>query len=194
MPEACWEVSPTSAPSDESAVAADDATTAGAANNETLAQQRRRASAGDGGDEAGAGADGEPQVARLWYVGVIMSIISSILSNLGVNVQKYSMMCELRTMQESRALLRRKDTCGEPLSPGLGPDDVDGLDVRGTAVPLRHRLLDKVREGSDEDGEDTDGGYCADATKSDCSDTDSSSDADERRSGKRRSIKGAPAT
>ena len=41
-----------------------------------------------------AGAKGSDLLTGLWYVGVIMSIIASISSNLGVNVQKYSMIKE----------------------------------------------------------------------------------------------------
>mmetsp|Transcript_25787 Transcript_25787/g.73040 ORF Transcript_25787/g.73040 Transcript_25787/m.73040 type:complete len:519 (+) Transcript_25787:194-1750(+) len=37
-------------------------------------------------------------LAGLWYVGVIMSILSSIASNLGVNIQKLSMTAELRKL------------------------------------------------------------------------------------------------
>lgn len=35
----------------------------------------------------------------LWYVGVILSIFSSIASNLGVNIQKYSMLKEFQKME-----------------------------------------------------------------------------------------------
>ena len=46
-------------------------------------------STGNGGGELLTG---------LWYVGVIMSIVASISSNLGVNVQKFSMMKEHEKM------------------------------------------------------------------------------------------------
>merc|ERR1712194_638458 len=38
----------------------------------------------------------EGESSSLWYVGVIISITGSVLSNLGLNTQKYSMIRELR--------------------------------------------------------------------------------------------------
>lgn len=45
-----------------------------------------------------AGDTGGEVLSGLWYVGVIMSIFSSIASNLGVNIQKYSMIKEFKKM------------------------------------------------------------------------------------------------
>lgn len=44
--------------------------------------------------------DGEESSSGLWYVGVIVSIIGSVLSNFGVNTQKYSMIQEIRNDRE----------------------------------------------------------------------------------------------
>jgi len=41
--------------------------------------------------------------SSLWYVGVIVSIIGSILSNFGVNTQKYSMIQEIRRSSAERS-------------------------------------------------------------------------------------------
>ncbi|GBG29603.1 Magnesium transporter NIPA2 [Hondaea fermentalgiana] len=42
-------------------------------------------------------------LSGLWYVGVILSILSSIASNLGVNIQKYSMLKEFQKMEEDHS-------------------------------------------------------------------------------------------
>mmetsp|Transcript_7361 Transcript_7361/g.8449 ORF Transcript_7361/g.8449 Transcript_7361/m.8449 type:complete len:523 (-) Transcript_7361:280-1848(-) len=41
-------------------------------------------------------------VQDLWYVGVILSVLASVASNLGVNVQKYSMMKEIQRAKENK--------------------------------------------------------------------------------------------
>lgn len=40
--------------------------------------------------------DEQSAVSKLWYVGVILSIIGSICTNMGVNMQKYSFMSEAK--------------------------------------------------------------------------------------------------
>lgn len=39
-------------------------------------------------------------LSGLWYIGVILSIVASIISNAGVNLQKFSMMKEFRRVKE----------------------------------------------------------------------------------------------
>mmetsp|Transcript_11568 Transcript_11568/g.20547 ORF Transcript_11568/g.20547 Transcript_11568/m.20547 type:complete len:710 (-) Transcript_11568:38-2167(-) len=43
---------------------------------------------------------GNREESEYWYVGVIVSIVASVLSNFGVNTQKYSMIQEIRTGQQ----------------------------------------------------------------------------------------------
>ena len=42
----------------------------------------------------GSAADGRGEGGSLWWLGVLLSVVSSILSNLGVNTQKLSLMRE----------------------------------------------------------------------------------------------------
>ena len=48
------------------------------------------------------GAEDKPEESDLWLMGVILSIVSSILSNLGVNTQKWSMIREAQRKPEER--------------------------------------------------------------------------------------------
>jgi len=53
------------------------------------------------------GEDGGFQLAPLWYVGVTMSIIASMMSNAGLNVQKYSMMQEFKHVAANKSYKER---------------------------------------------------------------------------------------
>lgn len=47
-------------------------------------------------------------VSKLWYVGVILSIVGSICTNMGVNMQKYSFMSEAkRSIKMKRGYFRQ---------------------------------------------------------------------------------------
>lgn len=56
-----------------------------------------------------SGHEGESSsVSKLWYVGVILSIIGSIATNMGVNMQKYSFMSEAkRSISKKRGYFRQ---------------------------------------------------------------------------------------
>eukprot|EP00658_Telonema_sp_P-2_P018971 TRINITY_DN1742_c0_g1_i13.p1 TRINITY_DN1742_c0_g1~~TRINITY_DN1742_c0_g1_i13.p1 ORF type:complete len:515 (+),score=141.73 TRINITY_DN1742_c0_g1_i13:209-1753(+) len=55
--------------------------------------------------------DGENQGTNpLWWVGVLLSIVGSVISNLGVNMQKYSMMQESKRSKEEQ-----RGYAGQPL-------------------------------------------------------------------------------
>ena len=58
--------------------------------------------------EAAAAAEEEHS---LWYVGVTISIVSSIVSNLGVNLQKFSMQKEELLASSSREQLLASGAC-----------------------------------------------------------------------------------
>ncbi|GLE03301.1 hypothetical protein PINS_up012191 [Pythium insidiosum] len=48
------------------------------------------------------------KVSQLWYLGVILSIVGSVCTNLGVNLQKYSFMREAkRSVSLKRAYARQ---------------------------------------------------------------------------------------
>lgn len=50
----------------------------------------------------------ESAASKLWYVGVILSIVGSICTNMGVNMQKYSFMSEAkRSIKMKRGYFRQ---------------------------------------------------------------------------------------
>eukprot|EP01050_Picozoa_sp_SAG11_P045937 SAG11_NODE_23197_length_393_cov_1.054422_1_plen_90_part_01 len=63
--------------------------------------------AGCGGDGS-ADADGGGGGGSLWWFGVVLSVVSSILSNLGVNTQKLSLMREAKRASERRRAYARQ--------------------------------------------------------------------------------------
>ena len=44
--------------------------------------------------------DDEGGTNQLWWVGVLLSVVGSVVSNLGVNMQKFSMMAEAKHPKE----------------------------------------------------------------------------------------------
>lgn len=51
---------------------------------------------------------GEHKTSKLWYVGVILAILGSVMTNMGVNLQKYSFMSEAkRSVRDKRSYFRQ---------------------------------------------------------------------------------------
>lgn len=52
--------------------------------------------------------DDKSSTSSLWYVGVILSVVGSIMTNMGVNMQKYSFMSEAkRSLSMKRGYFRQ---------------------------------------------------------------------------------------
>ncbi|TMW69437.1 hypothetical protein Poli38472_001593 [Pythium oligandrum] len=50
----------------------------------------------------------DSSTSKLWYVGVILSIVGSVCTNVGVNLQKYSFMCEAKRCVKSKRSYARQ--------------------------------------------------------------------------------------
>eukprot|EP00500_Bicosoecida_sp_ms1_P000682 CAMPEP_0203809258 /NCGR_PEP_ID=MMETSP0115-20131106/2157_1 /ASSEMBLY_ACC=CAM_ASM_000227 /TAXON_ID=33651 /ORGANISM="Bicosoecid sp, Strain ms1" /LENGTH=386 /DNA_ID=CAMNT_0050717975 /DNA_START=78 /DNA_END=1235 /DNA_ORIENTATION=+ len=103
-------------------------------------------------DDAGGGGPSDPLAAAaesgsLWWFGVVLSIVSSIISNLGVNIEKYALMREdARARLAAARALVRNGARRLPLTP-VGEDS--GSDNGYSMKPMtrRERRAQAIRDG-----------------------------------------------